>query len=51
MALHHAPVALLYVNSPIEWQHSSLHRYIQCEKLPQTWGMGVGYVGGEYGEI
>jgi len=48
--IHYNPVKHGHANLPIEWPHSSLHWYIRCEKLPKTWGTGVGYVGGAYGE-
>ncbi|MES1189703.1 MAG: hypothetical protein ABUS47_01365 [Steroidobacter sp.] len=49
--IHYNPVKHGYFDLPIEWPHSSLHRYIQCDKLPKTWGMGMGYGGGVYGEV
>ncbi len=31
------PVKHGYVRSPSEWQHSSIHRYINSGILPQDW--------------
>jgi putative transposase len=36
--IHYNPVKHGYVMKPIDWQFSSIHRYIEQGVLPQNWG-------------
>ena len=47
--VHFNPVRHGYVVSPIDWPHSSLHRYVRAGLLPADWG-GVGEINGNFGE-
>jgi putative transposase len=48
--IHYNPVKHGYVSRPIDWPHSSIHRYVREGTLPADWGAppidipdGVGY--------
>lgn len=47
--IHYNPVKHRLVASPIDWPHSSLHRYVREGVLPADWG-GVGELVGTFGE-
>ncbi len=36
--IHYNPVKHGYVKRPVDWAHSSIHRYIRQGILPATWG-------------
>lgn len=36
--IHYNPVKHCYVKRPVDWAHSSIHRYIRQGVLPATWG-------------
>lgn len=36
--VHYNPVKHGYVNRPVDWPHSSIHRYIRQGVLPINWG-------------
>ncbi|MCP3369077.1 REP-associated tyrosine transposase [Bradyrhizobium cajani] len=47
--IHYNPVKHGLVASPIDWPHSSLHRYVRAGVLPADWG-GAGEITGNFGE-
>ena len=47
--IHFNPVKHGLVSSPIDWPHSSLHRYVRAGVLPPDWG-GSGAIDGNFGE-
>jgi len=47
--IHYNPVKHGLVLSPMDWPHSSLHRYVRSGTLPADWG-GTGEVNGNFGE-
>jgi putative transposase len=47
--IHYNPVKHGLVASPIDWPHSSLHRFVRAGLLPADWG-GVGEINGRFGE-
>ena len=47
--IHFNPVKHGLVASPVDWPHSSLHRYVRVGILPADWG-GVGEINGNFGE-
>ncbi|WP_439404359.1 REP-associated tyrosine transposase [Bradyrhizobium sp. DASA03076] len=47
--IHFNPVKHGLVTSPIDWPHSSLHRYARDGILPADWG-GNGEISGNFGE-
>lgn len=47
--IHYNPVKHGHVSAPIEWRHSSLHRYVRRGVLLEDWGNGS-HVGGSFGE-
>ncbi|MDE5463675.1 transposase [Bradyrhizobium sp. CSS354] len=47
--IHYNPVKHGLVASPIDWPHSSLHRYVREGLLPLDWG-GSGEIVGSFGE-
>lgn len=36
--IHYNPVKHGYVHSPVDWKHSSIHKYINADILPGGWG-------------
>jgi hypothetical protein len=38
LIIFHNPVKHGYVKRPVDWAHSSIHRYIRQGILPATWG-------------
>jgi putative transposase len=38
--IHFNPVKHGYVNSPCDWEQSSIHRFIREGVLPANWGAG-----------
>ncbi|KTD64604.1 REP-associated tyrosine transposase [Legionella shakespearei] len=39
--IHYNPVKHGYVNAPIEWPYSSIHRYIKKDLISKNWGGAV----------
>lgn len=48
--IHYNPVKHGYVKHPIEWPHSSIHRFTKTGLLPLTWGNNVNEINQTYGE-
>ena len=47
--IHYNPVKHGYVANPVDWPHSSIHRYIASGLLPSRWAEGVENEG-DFGE-
>lgn len=47
--VHYNPVKHGLVASPVDWPHSSFHRYVRAGILPADWG-GSGKINGNFGE-
>lgn len=48
--IHFNPVKHGYVTRAVDWDHSSIHRYIADGRLPQDWGTDTEKVKAGYGE-
>lgn len=49
--IHYNPVKHGYVTRPLDWSHSSIHRYIQSGLVPPDWGTAtVSVDDGNFGE-
>lgn len=48
--IHYNPVKHGYVNSPSEWQYSSIHRYINLGILPPDWASNKEFTDHTFGE-
>ena len=38
--IHYNPVKHGYVDNPIDWQYSTIHKYIESGIYPKDWGNG-----------
>jgi putative transposase len=47
--VHYNPVKHGYVANPIDWPHSSIHRFVRTGILPPDWG-GAAHDDGTFGE-
>lgn len=48
--IHYNPVKHGYVNKPIDWKYTSLHRYIQLGIVPENWACDELLFKSQYGE-
>jgi putative transposase len=48
--IHFNPVKHGLVAAPIDWPHTSLHRFVREGILPRDWGGGLGPIDGTFGE-
>ena len=48
--IHYNPVKHGYVQSPSEWEYSSIHRYINLEILPLNWACNDEFTEQPFGE-
>ena len=48
--IHFNPVKHGHVANPVDWPHSSIHRFISEGILGADWGASIAEVSGEYGE-
>ncbi len=48
--IHYNPVKHGYVANPVDWQYSSIHRFIQKDILPRDWGCNDNFQSSGFGE-
>ncbi|WFU29669.1 transposase [Bradyrhizobium brasilense] len=48
--VHYNPTKHRLVSSPVDWQHTSLHRYVRDRILPADWGGGGAMDNDDFGE-
>jgi putative transposase len=48
--IHYNPVKHHYVNRPVDWPYSSIHRYIRSGILTKDWGANIDNLKGNWGE-
>jgi len=48
--MHYNPVKHGYVKTPVDWQYSSIHRYIKLGILPRSWGCTDDFTERTFGE-
>lgn len=48
--IHYNPVKHGYVDRPVDWQYSSIHKYIKDGVLQTSWGSTAPIISGQFGE-
>jgi putative transposase len=48
--IHYNPVKHGYVNKPVDWKYSSIHRFIRNGVIDRNWGIADSFNGDNYGE-
>lgn len=48
--IHYNPVKHAYVTTPVNWPHSSIHRFIKQGVLAADWGASMDFPASDFGE-